>query len=262
MDSLFSINPPENFDFTDYSKWPNWIRRFERFRVAAGLNGKEEDYQVNSLLYAMGDKADDILSTLGLREEECGKYMIVKEAFDKHFIGKHNVIYERARFNKRCQEPGESAESFIAAVYKLAENCQYGPLQNEMIRDRLVVGTQYHSLSEKLQMDSALTLEKAVLQIRQHEEIKKQQPVVRETNVKEIKEANVDLLKLKKTTYKDNQTRKTFGIKGQHEYEKAHKHCGRCGKSPAHSKNNCVARDAECRKCREKRTFCSSVQVR
>lgn len=264
MDSLFSINPPENFDFTDYSKWPNWIRRFERFRVAAGLNGKEEDYQVNSLLYAMGDKADDILSTLGLREEECGKYMIVKEAFDKHFIGKHNVIYERARFNKRCQEPGESAESFIAAVYKLAENCQYGPLQNEMIRDRLVVGTQYHSLSEKLQMDSALTLEKAVLQIRQHEEIKKQQPVVRETNVKEIKEANVDLLKLKKTTYKDNQTRKTFGVKGQHEYEKGHKHCGRCGKSPAHSKNNCVARDAECRKCRKKGHFaalCRSGRV-
>lgn len=66
MDSLFSINPPENFDFSDYSSWPNWCRRFERFRVAAGLDGKDEEYQVNSLVYTMGDKADDILSTLGL----------------------------------------------------------------------------------------------------------------------------------------------------------------------------------------------------
>lgn len=42
-----------------------------------------------------------------------------------------------------------------------------------MIRDRLVVGIRHHSLSEKLQMDSELTLEKEVTTIRQHKEIKK-----------------------------------------------------------------------------------------
>lgn len=212
----------------------------------------------------MGDKADDILSTLGLSTDGLKKYTSVKDAFDKHFIGKHNVIYERARFNKRCQEAGESAESFIAAVYKLAENCQYRPLQDEMIRDWLVVGIQYQGLSEKLQMDSGLTLEKAVLQIRQHEEIKKQQPVVRDTTVKEMKEANVDLLKFKKKTFRDNQTRKTFETKSQSEYQKGQKYCGRCGKSPAHSKNTCAARDAECRKCHKKGHFaavCRSGRV-
>ena len=61
--------------------------------------------------------------------------------------------------NKRVQEPGESAESFISAVYKLSENCQYGTLQEEMIRDRLVVGIRHNGLSEKLQMDSNLTLQ-------------------------------------------------------------------------------------------------------
>uniref|UniRef100_A0A3B3C9Q2 Gypsy retrotransposon integrase-like protein 1 n=1 Tax=Oryzias melastigma TaxID=30732 RepID=A0A3B3C9Q2_ORYME len=264
MDSLFSINPPENFNFGDYSSWPNWIRRFERFRIAAGLDAKDERYQVNSLMYAMGDKADDILSTLGLSNDEQKKYKSVKEAFDKHFIGKQNVIYERARFNKRSQEPGESAESFIAAVYKLAENCQYGPLQDEMIRDRLVVGTQYQTLSEKLQMDSGLTLEKAVQQIRQHEEIKKQQHVVRETNIKDVKEANVDALKFKKKTFKEYQARKTFNRNSQSENQKAFKNCGRCGKSPAHPKSTCGARDAICRKCQKKGHFaavCRSSRI-
>lgn len=49
---------------------------------------------------------------------------------------------------------------------------------------------------------------------RQHEEVKKQQPVVRET--KDLKEANMDLLKFKKITFKDNQARKpqeTNGVK-------------------------------------------------
>ncbi|XP_029701916.1 uncharacterized protein K02A2.6-like [Takifugu rubripes] len=198
MDSPFSISPPENFDFSDFPSWPNWIRRFERFRVAAGLDQKGEAYQVNSLVYAMGDKADDILCTLGLSEEDKKKYKPVKEAFDKYFICKHNVIYERCRFNKRSQEPGESAESFISAVYKLAEHCNYGAMQEEMIRDRLVVGIRYQGLSESLQMDSELTLAKAVLKIRQHEEIKKQQPTVRDTGGPDHNEANVDMMKYKK----------------------------------------------------------------
>lgn len=71
------------------------------------------------------------------------------------------------------------AESFIAAVYKLAEHCQYGAMQEELIRDRLVVGSS--GLSDSMQMDSELTLTKAVLKIRQHEEIKKQQPIVHDT---------------------------------------------------------------------------------
>lgn len=83
--------------------------------MAAGLDSKNEEYQVNSLVYAMGDKADDILGTLNLSDALL-KYKPVKEAFDKYFICKYNVIYERARFNKRSQEPGESAEAFNSAV--------------------------------------------------------------------------------------------------------------------------------------------------
>ena len=252
MDSLFSISPPENFDFSDFPSWPNWIRRFERFRVAAGLDKKDEDYQVNSLVYTMGDKADDILATLNLSDADKKTYKTVKEAFDKYFICKHNVIYERCRFNKRSQEPGESAESFISAVYKLAEHCQYGAMQEELIRDRLVVGVRHQGLSESLQMDSELTLAKAVLKIRQQEEIKKQQPVVRDTTCPDQKEANVDMMKFKKKFQRQTQTGRSARSKGQTDNEEGQKSCSRCGRAPPHSLNNCAAREAECRKCHKK----------
>ena len=48
-----------------------------------------------------------------------------------------------------------------------------------MIRDRIVVGLQDGKLAEKLQLDSELTLEKAVNQAQQSEAVKKQQAVVR-----------------------------------------------------------------------------------
>lgn len=183
MDSLFSISPPEAFDFNDFAGWPNWIRRFERFRIAAGLDKKDQEYQVNSLIYTMGDSADDVLNTLTLEEADKKEYEKVRDAFEKHFICKHNVIYERAKFNKRCQEPGETAEAFITAVHKLADHCQYGDLKEEMIRDRLVVGIKDHALSERLQLDSKLTLTKAITKIRQNEEIKKQQPILQKEQI-------------------------------------------------------------------------------
>ena len=54
----------------------------------------------------------------------------------------------------------ESAEQFITSLYSLAENCAYGELRDEMIRECIVVGIHNGPLSERLQLDSELTLEK------------------------------------------------------------------------------------------------------
>ena len=46
----------------------------------------------------MGQKADDILQSFGLSEEE-KKYKTVRDKFDGYFIQRHNPIFERAKFN-------------------------------------------------------------------------------------------------------------------------------------------------------------------
>lgn len=56
----------------------------------------------------------------------------------------------------------------------LAEHCRYGALYDEMVRDRLVVGLRDKHLSEQLQMDLELTLEKAINKARQSERVKQQ----------------------------------------------------------------------------------------
>ena len=104
---------------------------------------------------------------------------MVKEKFDAHFDQRRNIIFERARFNMRRQEESESVDTFIMALYSLVEHCGYGNLHDEMIRDRIVVGIRNGRLSEKLQLDSRLTLESAVTQVRQAEAVKLQQSVLR-----------------------------------------------------------------------------------
>ena len=60
MASQFHIPAPESFSFKHPEEWPEWIR-FERYRLASGLDKKFSKLQVNALIYNMGDQADDIL---------------------------------------------------------------------------------------------------------------------------------------------------------------------------------------------------------
>ena len=113
----------------------------------------------------MGDEADDILRSFQLSDEDKKLYDTVKSKFDAHFVKRRNVIFEQAKFNMRKQDRGESVDSFITDLYALAEYCGYGALHNEMIRDRLVVGICDASLSEKLQLDPDLILEKAFTRV-------------------------------------------------------------------------------------------------
>ena len=123
--------------------WSKWLRRFEHFRQASDLNKKTDEKQVNTLIYAMGDEADDILKSFHLSDGDSKKYKTVKEKFDEYFIRWRNVIYKRAKFYQRKQELQESVDSFITSLHCLAEHCSYGELYNEMIRDRIVVGLRH-----------------------------------------------------------------------------------------------------------------------
>ena len=88
----------------------------------------------------MGDEADDILQSCGLNETDRTRYKSVKDGFEGNFIIKRNVIFERARFNMRFQQEGESVDSFITDLYTLAEFCVFGDLHDELICDCIVWG--------------------------------------------------------------------------------------------------------------------------
>ena len=90
----YQITAPEKFNFSCPDEWLRCIRKFKRFCMASGLNDKAEANQVNTLIYTMGDSADDILSFIGLSEEEKGKYDIVKSKITAHFVKGINVIYK------------------------------------------------------------------------------------------------------------------------------------------------------------------------
>ncbi|UYV67397.1 hypothetical protein LAZ67_5000460 [Cordylochernes scorpioides] len=141
-----------------------------------GMKKKEEVDKIDLFMYLMGDRADDIFRTFKFeKEEEATKIDSVLKAFDSHFCVRKNIIYERAKFNSRIQEDREPVDEFITSLYKLADSCEFEGLHEQLIRDRIVVGVRDKALSERMQLDSELTLEKAVKMVRQQEAVRQQQ---------------------------------------------------------------------------------------
>ena len=105
-----NVNIPDKLNFSKPEEWPRWIKRFERYLSVAGITS--DDQKVNTLIYAMGPQAEDVMLMFGLAADAAKKYDVVRAKFESHFIVRRNVIYERARFNSRVQKDGESIEKF------------------------------------------------------------------------------------------------------------------------------------------------------
>ncbi|UYV74578.1 K02A2.6-like [Cordylochernes scorpioides] len=221
-------------------------RRFERFRQASGLINNPENEQVNMLVYCMGDNADDILLSCKIASDQLENYNKVIECFESHFIPRRNIIYERARFNQRCQQEGEKVNEFITALHSLAEHCNFEMLHDELIRVRIVVGVRDRALSERMQLDTDLTLVKATLMAKQLESVKEQQSsLYQQDSVDQIKKMPNHIKVAKRHEPKIRQFKSSQLGGSLHG-------CTRCGNSNNHDWKNCPAMNSYCSKCKKK----------
>ena len=170
------LQPPSPFNFKEPDTWPKWKRHFEQFRLVSRLDEASGEKQVGTLLYCMGNDAEETLRSTNISAVSRKEYGEVVKQFDNFFRVRKNVIF---RFNQRTQLPVESAEQFITILYDLADSYEYGGLKEEMICDRIVVGIRDKALSERLQLDAKLILESAKTSIRQGEAVHEQKQLLK-----------------------------------------------------------------------------------
>ena len=237
-------------------EWPRWRRRFEQFRVASGLAEESATKQVSTLLYCLGEEVESVLTSTNATEEEHKKYDTVIGKFDAFFQVRCNITFERARFNRRNQLAGKSAEQYIMVLYSLAAHCNYGTMESEIIRDRLVVGIRDSALSERLQLDAELTLEKVKKSIRQREAVHQQQQMLKGAGEPSSLET-LHYDRRTKTGQRGSQQQRGTPHGGARTKPSPSPHsgtikaCTRCGKGP-HPRDKCPAKDAVCHRCNRK----------
>lgn len=251
MSSTSLVDAPGKFDFAEPKKWPAYRLRFERFIHLTDAKKFSDEDKIGLLMYNM-EGGDEAMKQFKFEEETCPRnFKNVLDKFDQYFWPKKNIIFERCMFNNKKQEEGESAETFIREVWKLAEHCEYKD-KEEMIRDRLVVGIRDKKLSEELRNDSELTLDKAQSKIKSREQMKKEQAVlIKQDGEPSTSTNNVDAINRKPRYHKKatGGQQRPANQQSERPSKGYPRSCGRCGAEPSHAYSVCPARKAICRKC-------------
>jgi len=80
------------------------------------LTHEGQERLVCTLLYSMGDKAEDMLHSTNIGEDERKVYNTVLEKVDQ-FYKVEKCHLQKAKFNRLCQGDFKSAEQFITNLY-------------------------------------------------------------------------------------------------------------------------------------------------
>ena len=206
------------------------------------MDKKDSPIQVATLLTVMGKECYEVYQNLPLTDEQRKSAQQILTSLGAHFDPKRNVVYERFMFNSCKQEPKENIDTFLNRLRKLATTCSYGPLLDEMLRDRLVIGVAGNSIRARLLRESSLTLQKAIDICRSSEQaaihLQQMDPVEAET---------AHFVKNKQWTQKSGKPDKA-----------PNSNCKYCGKT--HSKGKCPAYGTTCSKCNKRNHYAKVCQ--
>ena len=143
--------------------WKQWKQVWSAYDLVTLLNEQTDEYRVAAIITCIGPKALTIHNDLPFQSEAETKNLAkILELWESYYLGRANIIYERYRFNKRDQEAGESIDTYASNLRSLSDTCNYGALNDEMIRDRIVCGVRDSSLGKKLLQVPEITLERCI----------------------------------------------------------------------------------------------------
>lgn len=224
--------PLEIHDANAAEKWKKFALAWRSYVLATELSKKDEKIQVATLLTVIGEEAREVYSTFTdwEREGDNEKIEPVLKKFATYCKPRQNVPFERYRFNRSVQEPGESYDQYRTALRKLAEGCSFNTITpEEILRDRLVFGIRDAKVRRQLLRETSLTLKKTDEICRTSESTTEQMKIVEESS--ETKQVNA-VNQPSKREPRASSERYGFRFQPAHEGNKAAtKECGNCGKN-------------------------------
>ena len=235
MASGYTLPPPSQLDIHDSNvaeKWKRFRLAWDNYSLATELNKKGENIQVATLLTIIGEDARDVYSTFNWDVEgDNAKIAPVLQKFAEYCQPRKNVPFERYRFNRRSQEPGETYDQYRTALRKLAEGCEFEAITpDEILRDIMVFGVRDDKVRERLLRESKLTLRKTDEICRAAESTVAQMKLVGNGVGEAVNAVNPE--------------RKSAQNQRETSDRKAARSCGNCGR--VHDPDSCPARGKTC----------------
>ena len=136
----------------------------------------------------------------------------------------------------------------ITVLYELIETCEYGALKEDILHDHIVVGIRDKSMSEKLQLQNDLTLEKVKTATCQKDAVRQQSQQLA-TSAKEHLVEDVSRQTARRPT------RGKVGATPKPQGGATASRCTRCGRRKHQGNEKCPARNVVCHNCKKRGHF-------
>ncbi|KAK0152341.1 hypothetical protein N1851_006252 [Merluccius polli] len=244
--------------------WPRWISSFETYILAAGLEDVSAVRKRALLLHCLGAEGQRVFGTLG----NASTYTHAVELLKAHFAAPQSALLRRVIFRRRHQRSGESVTQFVADLRGLASVCKFGALQDEMIRDHLILHTNCDKIRERLLLENDdLTLAAALhLAVQVESALECAASLSTSSNSLALAkaagplESRVPLLHVSADSSEENV------LLASQSRDRPHQPCGNCGSSAHNSRAQiCPARGKTCSNCGKLNHFhkvCRSAPAR
>ena len=242
--ALSGLKPPAQLNLEDNVaiNWRNWLHAYELYATAAGVITKSEKVQCAVFLHVAGLDAQKVARTLNIDSADRDKIAPLVEAFRNYCEGKDNITVVRYRFNSYNQV-NESMETYIRELRNRITHCEYGVLEDSLLRDRLVCGVKDNELRSRLLQTPCLTLTQCIEMCRLNEHKSEQlhqstdeivDAITRTTPTNSIatQRPRSTWIRTSQPTYRSNNMKVV---------------CTRCGYN--HGRGLCPARDKQCAGC-------------
>ena len=229
---------PEELDLKSVNlnaEWKMFKQMWLNYEIASGLDQQDTKKRVATLLTIIGKEAVKIFNTFKW-EAEADKENIEKvlAQFEKYCTPRKNITYERYIFHTRKQKAKENVDEYVTSLKILAANCEFGSIEESLIKDMLVLGVNDKKLRENMLLDPELTLEKAISMAKANERTKEELGVIEEDSAKE---------------------EEAFAVRREKSGNKARKECWFCGIKHVFGREKCPAYGKSCHNCSEKNHF-------
>lgn len=178
---MAKLTAPGSLDFSNSQEnWNDWIKRFQRYRQASGLNEKSAQRQVDTMVYVMGEEAEKVYAQLEIETPTAEQvaangdelYDRTVAAFKNYFNPTSNTLHYQILLSGCEQRREQTNEEFIRELYELASKCGLEKEQEKnMIKMRLLAGMKDKALSRELQLDDKVSVETIKTKMRAKETI-------------------------------------------------------------------------------------------
>ena len=243
------IVPPEKLSLQGNlaENWRRFKQHFEIYLIASGIGAKAAKVQAMTLLHVAGPEAVEIYNTfVWAAPDDSEKLQPILDQFQGYCNPRKNVTYERHIFFTRNQVVAENIDAYVTDLKLKAKSCEFGDLQDSLVRDKIVCGIRHDQVRGRLLRETDLTLEKAVGICRAAEASATQ---IKNLSVSDSQDAQaVHAVKSKKQPYRKP------GSSGKSQPQGQGK-CRYCGYT--HKQKKCPAQGETCYKCQKANHFAS-----